>query len=181
MNSNFSKSKEKKIFEEGEKIYPISQNSDEKCAKLHKIENWAEVFYYLKEGKIKERYIELMKCSGYTLFFEGLNYEYGINNYPLNLKKAFEIYKEAANNTTDTMSTFRLYNIYKNEFKKFNISKRNRICEKFYIFKCYSFLRYPLMNRDEFLCNKFDILLEISIHSEEEDEYLNKFHKFIFE
>ena len=87
MNSNFSKSKEKKIFEEGEKIYFISQNSHEKCAKLHKIENWAEVFYYLKEGKIKERYIELMKCSEYTLFFEGLNYEYGINNYPLNLKK----------------------------------------------------------------------------------------------
>ena len=120
-----------------------------------------------------------MKCSEYTLFFEGLNYEYGINNYPLNLKKALEIYKKAANNTTDTMSMFRLYNLYKNEFKKFNIPKRNRIYEKFYIFKCYSFLRYPLMNRDEFLCNKFDILLEISIHSEEEDENLDKFHKFI--
>jgi hypothetical protein len=35
----------KKIFEEGEKLYPISNNSDncdERCSELYTIENWAE-------------------------------------------------------------------------------------------------------------------------------------------
>ena len=55
---------QKAIFEEGEKLYPINDNSnrcDERCNGLYKIENWAETLYHLKEGKSKARFIELMK------------------------------------------------------------------------------------------------------------------------
>ena len=171
-----------KIFEEGEKIYPISENSqktDEKCDNLYKIENWAEVIYHLKEGKSKERFIELINNSEYSKFLEGLNYEYGINNCPLDLDKAFKIYKEAANNSMDSMSMFRMYHIYKNDFNKFNILKRNRILEKFYLFKCYSFSRYPLIDEEQNLFNRFDITYETKIHIIKEDEDLNLFHNFI--
>ena len=110
-----------------------------------------------KEGKLKERFIEIIKNSEYSKFFEGLNYECGINNCPKNLKKAFKIYKDAANNTNDAMSMFRMYYIYRKDYKKFEIQKRNRILEKFYLFKCYSFSRFTLMNRSENLCNRFDV------------------------
>ena len=170
------------IYEKGEKLYPISDESketDERCNKLYTIENWAELFYHLKEGKSKERFIELVKNSEYSTFFEGLNYEYGINNYPQDLKKAFQIYKEAANNTIDSLSMFRMYHIYKNDYKKFNIPKRIRIYEKFYIFKCFSFMRYPLIKRDQNLANRFDITYETIIHFEEEDKNFKIFNEFI--
>ena len=64
-------------------------------------------------------------------FFEALNYEYGINGYPLDTKKAYEIYKTSADTSTDTLSMFRLYRIYKKDFKKFNLQKRNFVFEKF--------------------------------------------------
>ena len=172
----------KEIFEEGEKIYPISDNSarcDQRCSNFCKIENWFETFYHIKESKSKARYIELIKKSEYSKFFEGLNYEYGKNGYPINLKKAFEIYKKSADNSTDSMSMFRLYHIFKNDFKKFYIPKRNRVLEKFYLFKCYAFLRYPIMDRDQYLCNRLDINNEIKIHFEEEDYDFIKFKKLM--
>ncbi len=171
-----------KIFEEGEKIYPISEESqmmDDRCSDLYTIKNWVDVIYILKEGKSKERFIELIKNSEYSKFFEGLNYEYGINNCPLDVEKAFKIYKEAANNSMDSMSMFRMYHIYKKDFTKFNILKRNRILEKFYLFKCYSFSRYPLIDEEQNLFNRFDIAYETKIHIIKEDEDLNMFHKFI--
>ena len=170
------------IFEEGEKLYPLSDNSescDKECADLYNIENWAETFYYLKEGKLRERYIEIMKKSEYSPFFEGLNYEYGINNFPKDTSKAFEIYKNAANNTTDSLSMFRMYHIYKNDYEKFNISKRNRILEKFYLFKCFCFLRYQVFIRKKDFFHRYDIYLEISIHLDKEDHNFTVFEKFI--
>ncbi len=173
---------QKAIFEEGEKLYPINDNSnrcDERCNGLYKIENWAETLYHLKEGKSKARFIELMKIYEYSKFFEALNYEYGINGCPLNLKIAFDIYKNSANNSTDSLSMFRMYHIYKNDFEKFGIPKRNRVLEKFYLFKCYAFLRYPILDRDQNLCNRFDIVYEMGIHFDEEDEDFSIFKKLM--
>ena len=170
------------IFEEGEKIYPISHSDicDQKCRELYTIENWAETFYNLKEGKSKERFIKKIKKSEYSPFFEGLNYEYGLNNCPKDISKAFEIYKNAANNTTDSLSMFRMYHINKNDYEKFNISKRNRVLEKFYLFKCFSFLRYQVFSRRRDLFHRYDIWLELSIHFDEEDDNgFTVFEKFI--
>ena len=170
------------IFEEGEKLYPLSsncENCDKECADLYTIENWAETFFHFKEGKLKERFIELMKRSEYSPFFEGLNYEYGLNNFPKDLSKAFEIYKNAANNTTDSLSMFRMYHIYKNDYEKFNILKRKRVLEKFYLFKCFSFLKYQVFIHKQDLFHRYDIRRELLIHFEEEDNDFTVFEKFI--
>ena len=167
------------ILEEGEKLYPINEHCDERLEKIYKIENWYETIYNLKKGKLKERFIELMKKSEYSEFFRGLNYEYGINNCEKDLNKAFIIYKNAADNTLDTMAMFRMYHIYKNDFEKFNITKRGRILEKFYLFKCFSYSRYQIMKRCQNMCNRFDVKCEVLIHFIEEDEERSIFPKFI--
>ena len=84
-----------------------------------------------------EKFKELISKSE---FFEGLNYEYGINDYPFDTKKAFEIYKKAADTSTDTLSMYRLYHTYKKDFKKFGKKGRNHILELFYILKCFTYL-----------------------------------------
>ena len=178
-NEIISNLEKNEIFVKGENLYPISKKCDDRCAKEYTIKNWAETFYHLKEGKSKIRYIELMMKSEHSKFFEGLNYEYGINNYPQDLSKAFNIYNNAANFSMDTMCMYRMYHIYKNDFTKFNILKRNRVLEKFYLFKCYSFLRFPQIEREEELCNRFDIPLETLIHFYEEDNNFTIFERFI--
>ena len=168
-----------KILEDGEKIYPINKYCDERLEELYEINNWYESFYNIKKGLLKNRFIELMKKSEYSEFFRGLNYEYGINNCQKDLNKAFLIYKNAADNSLDTMAMFRMYHIYKNDFNKFNISKRTRILEKFYLFKCFCFSKYPIMKRNQNMCNRFDIKYEVYIHFTEEDIDRIIFPKFI--
>ena len=147
-------------IQEGENLFlPYDEKIDEKCYSINKIDNWAEEFYYLKTGFILEKYKELLSKSEFSTFFEGLNYEYGINNYPLDLQKAFDIYKKAADSTTDTLSMYRLYHIYKKDFKKFNIQNINNILEKFYIMKCFTYLT-EFEKKDE-LFRRFDINEEI--------------------
>ena len=148
------------IMKQGENLFfPYDENIDKKCYEINNIQNWAESFYNLKTGIILEKYKELMSKSEYHKFFEGLNYEYGINNYPLDTKKAFEIYKEAADKSTDTLSMYRLYHIYKKDFKKFNIKERCHVLEKFYIMKCFTYLT-PDEKSNE-LVQRFDIKTEI--------------------
>ena len=128
------------IIKKGESIFlPNDENIDKKCYSINNIENWANSFYNLKSGIILEKYKEIVSKSENSKFFEALNYEYGINNYPLDTNKAFQIYKKAADTSTDALSMYRLYHIYKKDFKKFNIKERNNILEKFYILKCFTY------------------------------------------
>ena len=170
-----------KIFMEGEKIFPINPTSDEKCKELYPINNWAEMFYNLKKGKSKQKFQELISKSEYSKFFEALNYEYGINNVKKDLEKAFVIYKNASDNTTDIMSMYRLYHIYKTDFKKFGLKKRNRVYELLYIYKCFAYLHFQEFERQNSLLNKFDPVCEIATQLYEEETNTNfpKFHKFM--
>ena len=157
-------SQEEEILRKGESIFlPNDENIDKKCYKINNIENWAETFYTLKSGIILERYKNIMSKSENSKFFEALNYEYGINNYPLDLNKAFEIYKKAADTSPDALSMYRLYRIYKKDFKKFNIMKRNFVLEKFYLLKCYCYLLPREKKEKRYSYMRFDIVTEISI------------------
>ena len=167
------------ILEKGENIYPYNEDCDQRLDRIYKMDNWAETFYHIKKGKMKQRFIELTKSSEYSSFFQGLDYEYGINKCKKDINKAFQIYKKAADNFCDPMSMFRMYHIYKKDFKKFNIEKRRRILEKFYLFKCLCYSRYPIMKRMHNMCNRFDVKLEVLIHFDEEDKDRQKFQKFI--
>ena len=149
-----------KILQKGEKIFLHNDEKiDKKCYEINNIENWANCFYNRKSGIILERYNLIISRTENNKFFEALNYEYGINNFPLDINKAFQIYKTAADTSTDTLSMFRLYRIYKKDYKKFNIRKRNFVLEKFYIMKCFAYL--TLREKKSYLYSRFDIYHEL--------------------
>ena len=180
---NKDKNEEKLSFEdiikEGENIYPISEESDRKSLEINEIKNWAEMFYNIKQEKSKAKFNEILKKSQYSQFFEALSYEYGINNKSQDIKKAFEIYKESADNSVNPISMYKMYHIYKNEYNKFNLLKRNRVYEKYYLYKCFANLNYQELQRNCFLCNRFDIVLEIVIQFDQEDQTFDKLKKFL--
>ena len=152
----------REIFEKGEKIFlPNDEKIDKKCYEINNIENWSDLFYNLKSGIILERYRQIISKTENNKFFEALNYEYGINNYPLDTNKAFKIYKIAADTSPDTLSMFRLYRIYKKDYKKFGIKKRNFVLEKFYIMKCFTYLTPS--EKKSFLYKRFDIYKELKV------------------
>ena len=172
-----------KIFKEGEKIFfPNDEKIDEECYKINNINNWAECFYNLKSGIILERYKQIIARTENNKFFEALNYEYGINNYPLDTNRAFQIYKDAADTSTDTLSMYRLYRIYKKDFKTFNIKKRNYVLEKFYILKCYTYL--TSREKDSYLYSKFDIkgelLCQLNKSNNGSDKWFVQLIKFLY-
>ena len=167
------------IIKEGESIYPMLNELEKKSFENNKINNWLDIFYNLKKEKTVQKFNELVSKSEHQKFFEGLNYEYGINNKTKDIQKAFEIYKEGADKEIDTMCMYKLYHIYKFEFDKFNIEKRNRILEKFYLFKTFSFLNNNQLQRNSFLCNKFDVVLEVVFQFDLEDSNFQKFNNFI--
>jgi hypothetical protein len=174
---------EKEIEKEISEIYPeciLSQKCDYEINKIYKIKNWSKMLFYGKPKLLKERFLSIISKSEHSKFFEGLDYEYGINNKPKDIKKAFEIYKQQADNSTDILSMYKMYHIYRNEFNNFGFSKRNKILEKYYLFKCYSYLPKYLVDRNSLLLNRFNIPYEVKIHFfYEEDSNLTKFHKFM--
>ena len=91
------------IIKEGEGIYPILGDAEKKSFEINKINNWLDIFYNIKQEKSKLRFNELVSKSEHSKFFEGLNYEYGINNKNQDIQKAFAIYKEGANIDIDTI------------------------------------------------------------------------------
>ena len=170
---------DKSVFIKGEQLFlPYDEKIDEKCYALNKIDNWAESFYNLKSGIILEKFKELISKTEFSAFFEGLNYEYGINNCPLDVNKAFEIYKKAAENTTDTLSMYRLYHIYKKDYKKFNMENRSHVLEKFYIMKCFTYLTQP--EKENELFKRFAVTLELkALLINEKNEIYNWFFDYL--
>ena len=170
------------IEKEESNIYPENEDSlkcDEEINKVYSISNWSEMFYYGKSDLIKNRFLEFISKSEYAHFFEALNYEYGVNGQNKSITTAFSIYKEQANNSTDTLSMYKMYHIYKNEFQKFGLKKRNKILEKFYLFKCFAHLSRQEYQGYTLLLNRFHIVLDIKYYLEYEDPLLNKFDRFI--
>jgi hypothetical protein len=167
------------IIKEGENIYPISEESDRKSFDINRIKNWSEIFYNIKQEKTRKRFNELMSKSEHANFFEALSYEYGINGKPQDLKKALSIYKESADNSVDAISMYKMYHIYKNEYNKFGLIKRNRVFEKYYLYKSFAYLTYQELKRNTYLCNRFDVVLEIVIQFDQEDQNFDKLKRFL--
>ena len=170
------------IEKESLEIYPEGEESkecDKKLNEIYKIKNWGEMFYHGKTKILKERFLSIISKSEHSKFFEGLDYEYGINGKPKDIKIAFEIYKKQADDSTDVLSMYKMYHIYKNEFSNFGFLKRNRILEKYYLFKCFTYLPKYQIQGNSFLLNRFNVPLEVAINIHYEDISLNKFEKLI--
>ena len=173
---------EKEIEKEISEIYPEcigSEKYDNELNELYKIRNWSEILFHGKQKLLKERFLNIFSKSEYSKFLEGLDYEYGLNNKPKDTKKAFEIYKQQADNSTDILSMYKICHIYRDEFTNFGFSKRNKILENYYLFKCYSYLPKYMIDRRSLLLNRFDISFEVKAHIFYEDSKLNKCDKLI--
>ena len=160
------------IEKEASNIYPECQGSkkvDEEIAKAYSISNWSDMFYYGKSDLMKKRFLDFISKSEFKSFFVALNYEYGINNYPLDIQKAFTIYKNNANKNNDRFSMYKMYHIYKNEYRKFGLKNRNKVLEKFYLFKCASFSTRQENKGYTLLLNRFHIMAELNINLLYED------------
>ena len=177
-NLEFEKEIEKEIAE----IYPEcigSEKYDNELNKLYKIRNWSEMLFHGKQKLLKERFLNIISKSEHSKFIEGLDYEYGLNNKPKDTKKAFEIYKQQADNSTDILSMYKMCHIYRDEFSNFGFSKRNKILENYYLFKCYSYLPKYLIERKYLFFNRFNVPFEVKAHIFYEDPDLNKLDKLM--
>ena len=72
---------------------------------------------------------------------------------------------------------YRLYRIYKNEYKKFNFLKRDVVLEKYYLFKSCAYLPYHEINIFSFLYKRIDVIGEATIILDN-DPKLSLFDKF---
>ena len=170
------------ISENEKNIYPENYYSsmyDKLIDKSYNIKSWADMFYSSKTKLVKERFLNIISNSEFAKFFEALDYEYGINDKSQDIQKAFQIYKAQADNTTDALSMYKMYHIYRKEFTKFNIPQRNRILERFYLFKCFSYLSNHEYERYSYLFNRFYVTSEVQKLFNYEDKDFQKFNKLI--
>ena len=170
------------IEKEELKIYPECNDSkkcDEEINKRYIISDWSDMFYYGKSPLLKNRFLDIISKSEFALFFKALDYEYGINGQTKNIQKAFSMYQYQANNSTDVLSMYKMYHIYKKEYEKFGLKKRNRVLEKFYLFKSFSLLSRQEFQGYSLVFNRFYILADVRLHFTYEDFLYLKFEQFI--
>ena len=169
---------EKLFIEELKSIYPINLENDKKLIEKFPLINWGDVLLTWKKNCLLNRFLSISKNFEISNFLEGVQYEYGLNNYKIDVNKAFNIYKLAADTTTDCLSMYKMYTIYFREYKKFNIA-RDKILEKFYLFKCLAYSPHCVYSRNIELYSKVDLIYEIAYHLDIEDNNLEKINKLL--
>ena len=158
-------------------LYPISEENDDKIKEYCAINNWIDLLFSWKKNTFLKEYLKISSKNENSKFFEAIQYEYGVYNHKLDIKKSFELYKESANNSNDYLSMYRMFLIYFMDYKKFNV-KRNRILEKFYLYKCFAYLPYKYIdNTNNRILNKIDIAYIIALGLDLEDPNLENFNK----
>jgi hypothetical protein len=178
-NSNYSSSSSKEktdnhensnenteyIFIPKEKL---EKDVKEKCG----IPNWGKMIFGLFNENLRKKLFEKAKINmGFYNFILGVQQEYGIDS-EINLKKALDYYHIAAG-FKDTYALHKLYNVYCYENEKFE-TKRDREKEIFYLFQSIAYSDASFfINNDTFF--KFDISYEITLISELENNFYQKF------
>ena len=110
-------------------------------------------------------------------FIEGISYEYGLFNKSKNAKKAFNIYKDAADLKYDYLCMYRMHKIYLIDYENFGV-KKNRELYRLYLYKCFAYLPYLIINRTYNLLNKIDVINELEILLNEDNNSMN-FDRFM--
>ena len=122
-------------------------------------------------------------------FIEGISYEYGMFGKSKDVKKALKIYKEAADFKYDYLCMYRMHRIYLTDYEYFKV-KKNGDLHRLYLYKCFAYLPYLIIENTYHLLNKIDVTNEISMINEKYensnsgvfDEFINflKLHKYEF-
>ena len=112
-------------------------------------------------------------------FLEGVSYEYGLFGKSKDIVKAFEIYKNAADKEYDYLCMYRMHRIFLTDYKDFGLQK-NFDLHRLYLYKCFAYLPFPIIEQTYYLLNKIDVTNELQILIDEyDDKNSGKFDKFI--
>ena len=112
-------------------------------------------------------------------FYEGISYEYGLFNKSKDVKKAYKIYKEAADFKYDYLCMYRMYRIFLTDYEKFGL-KKNEDLYRLYIYKCFAYLPFLVIDRTYFLLNKINVANELSLILEKyENNSYDTFDEFM--
>ena len=111
-------------------------------------------------------------------FLEGICYEYGLMDKSENKKNAFNAYKDGADKKNDYLCMFRLYSIYLNDYKDFDL-KEDLNLSKLYLFKCFAYLPFAIINGNYFILNKINISYEIADYLDNNDQNFSNFNNFM--
>ena len=93
-------------------------------------------------------------------FYEGICYECGLFNKSKDVKKAFKIYKEAADFKYDYLCMYRMYRIFLIDYKDFGL-KKNEELFRLYLYKCFAYLPFLIIERSYYLFNKINVAYEL--------------------
>ena len=134
--NNFSRNAHRDLNQERlDSLYPVIADNQRQLEERNTLIEWDKVFFRWKLPHIKEKMESFLKLTPYYNFYQAIKYEYGCDGTTKDLNKAYSMYKDNADNTNDILSMYRLYIIHLREYNKFSI-KRDRILEKYYLFKC---------------------------------------------
>ena len=132
----------------------------------------SHIIIEIKNKDFKESFLDNLSSSFLTLFnnnikyfsnqsfLEGLSYEYGLMGKIEDKDKAFKIYKDGADLKNDYLCMYRLYMIYFNDYENFKLKKDGDL-GTIYLFKCFAYLPYSIINGIYFIFNKFNITYTI--------------------
>ena len=101
-------------------------------------------------------------------FIEGISYECGLFGKTKDLKKAFDIYKEAADFKYDYLCMYRMHRIFLTDYENFDL-KMNEDLHRLYLYKCFAYLPYKIIYGTYYLLNKIDVAKELDVLSDEFD------------
>ena len=101
-------------------------------------DKWKVFLFEEFKGVLRNRFEELISSGEYLNFFKGLKYEYGYG-VEKDLNKALEIYINSSGcDSIDYLSMTRLFELYRNHEKKFNI-KKDKNLELIYLYKSFTY------------------------------------------
>ena len=126
-------------------------------------DKWKVFLFEEFKGVLRNRFEELISSSECLNFFKGLKYEYGFG-VEKDLNKALEIYINSSGcDSLDYLSMARLFELYKNQEKKFKI-KKDKNLEIIYLLK--SFIYCPIsVLKERYEKDRFPIDLAYTIAS----------------
>ena len=110
-------------------------------------------------------------------FLEGISYEHGLFGKSKDIKKAFKIYKEAADFKYDYLCMYRMHRIFLTDYEYFNI-KKNGDLHRLYLYKCFAYLPSFLLDNTYHLLNKINVAYELAILLDKCDDN-NTFDEFM--
>jgi hypothetical protein len=106
-----------------------------------------------------------------------MNMDYSIKKK--DLKKALKIYKDAADFNYDYLCMYRMNRIFLSDYKDFGL-EMNEDLHRLYLYKCFAYLPYLVMDNTYYLLNKIDVTSElIFILDKYENSNFEIFDKFM--